>query len=266
LQLSDSLDVGDAASETAHRYQVSGETWTGLTAAAYDKYEQGNPYTLTDNGRSYTNATQFTLKIDPANDGVRLRRRLNRSLANVQQANVTVDGTLIADTPWYFCDLPTPAQTAFADSDFEIPAGMTRGKKQISVRVEHVSAQPVNANNEFHYEAYSYVRHTLPPPALEPPEPPLDFQATALSGSEIAVNWGLSAQSTVDKVVLERRVDDAKDFAPLAELRAGATNHVDRAVKQFTACTYRARTANTAGTSDWVETRTVNLMPDLPNL
>jgi hypothetical protein len=69
--------------------------------------------------------------------------------------------------------LPAPIQTAFADTDFEIPAAYTKGKKQISITVEHVNAikvVPAPANdpakaaappqadgcNEYYYWVYCY--------------------------------------------------------------------------------------------------------------
>ena len=140
LRLTDELDVGDAHSEKAHQYAVSRETWSGRTAAAYDACEQGPPYPLTDHGRAFTGKSRFTIALDPHNQGVKLRRRLNRNLANVQLAKVYVDGVEIADTPWYFCDLPAPRETAFADTDFEIPARYTQGKSRITITVEHVRA------------------------------------------------------------------------------------------------------------------------------
>ena len=140
LRLTDELDVGDAASEKAHQYAVTGEIWSGRTESAYDACEQGPPYPVTDHGRAFSGKSTFTIKLDPGNQGVKLRRRLNRNLANVQLAKVYVDEREIPDTPWYFCDLPAPAQTAFADTDFEIPATYTRGKSRISITVEHVKA------------------------------------------------------------------------------------------------------------------------------
>lgn len=181
LALTDELNVGDPASEQAHAYHVDGETWFGQTQAAYDAYEQGNPYPTTDDGRAFTNASRFTVKIDPGNKGVRLRRRLNRNLANIQQATVTVDGKPIPDTPWYFCDLPTPSQTAFADTDFEIPVAYTGGKKELTIQVKHVRAEPANANNEYRYQVYCYGRKPLPPPPIEPPSPPDQLRGSGQS-------------------------------------------------------------------------------------
>ena len=173
LHLTDELDVGDARSEQTHHYAVTKETWSGQTASAYDACEQGVPYPATDGGRAFIGSSKFTVKLDRHNQGVKLRRRLNRNLANVQQAKVCVDGKEIPDAPWYFCDLPAPTQTAFADTDFEIPAAYTKGKQQISITVEHVNAikvvpapadVPVKAAappqadgcNEYYYWVYCY--------------------------------------------------------------------------------------------------------------
>ena len=174
LCLTDELDVADAASEKAHQYAVTRPTWSGETTSAYQTCEQGIPYPVTDRGRAFVGASTFTVKIDPNNEGVKLRRRLNRHLANVQEAKVSVDGREIRDTPWYFCDLPAPPQAAFADTDFEIPAAYTKGKQRISITVEHVkainAATPAQAAgdlqtlgcNEYYYWVYSYGPTPLP--------------------------------------------------------------------------------------------------------
>jgi len=175
LCLTDELDIADAASEKAHHYAVTRQTWSGETSSAYQTLEQGVPYPVTDRGRAFVGASTFTVKINPDNEGVKLRRRLNRNLANVQEAKVSVDGREISDTPWYFCDLPAPPEAAFADTDFEIPATYTKGKEQISITVEHMQAlnatppvkEPAEAlqvpgNNEYHYWVYSYRPTPLP--------------------------------------------------------------------------------------------------------
>jgi hypothetical protein len=65
-------------------------------------------------------------------------------------------------------------QTAFADTDFEIPAAYTKGKQQIVVTIEHVKAirtrpapgaakpagaadvAPADSSNEYYYWVYCY--------------------------------------------------------------------------------------------------------------
>lgn len=161
LKLTDEIDVGKTASELVHACTISGETLSTTTVSSYDKFEQGDPYPTTDDGRAFNGASRFTVKIDPNNEGIKLRRRANRNLSNVQQANVFVDGVLIPDTPWYICDLPAPAQTAFVDTDFEIPARYTKGKDHVVVRVEHVTGQKADSNNEYYYWVYSYGKTRL---------------------------------------------------------------------------------------------------------
>lgn len=95
---------------------------------------------------------------DPANEGVKVRRRVNRHMANVQKANVYIDGRIIPDAPWYVCDLPVPGEMAFRDSDYEIPAKYAKGKTSITIKLEHVEAQPANSNNEYYYWVHCYGR------------------------------------------------------------------------------------------------------------
>ena len=128
------------------------------------------------------------MKIDPDNEGVKLRRRTNRNVSNVQQANVYVDGVMIPDTPWYLCDLPAPVETAFADTDFEIPAAYTRGKHQITVRVEHVAGQSLDGNNEYYYWVYSYGLSRFS--AMRPEAPEITARSTS-DGRGIELDWSL---------------------------------------------------------------------------
>jgi hypothetical protein len=173
LKLTDEFDVGKAASERAHAYAITGQSWTGtdtgqmhLESSSYDKCEQGDPYPTTDDGKAFNGSSCFTVKIDPRNEGIKLRRRVNRNISNVQEANVYVDGALIPDAPWYFCDLPAPLDTAFADTDYEIPAAYTKGKERVTIRVAHVSGQKVNSTNEYYYWVYCYGKT---PVSSEPP-------------------------------------------------------------------------------------------------
>ena len=162
LKLTDTLDIGDEKSEKAHRCAVDGLTWSGTTTSCYDRYEQQPPgATTTDTGRAFNKTSKFVVKLDPANAGVKIRRRANRHLANVQKAKVYVDGRIIPDALWYVCDLPVPDEVAFRDSDYEIPAKYTKGKTLITVKLEHIEAQPANTNNEYHYWGYCYGRTSL---------------------------------------------------------------------------------------------------------
>jgi hypothetical protein len=181
-------------------------------------------------------------------------------LANVQQATVSVDGTPIPDAPWYFCDLPTTTKTAFADTDFEIPAAYTRGKKEVTIQIQHVKGEPANANNEHHYQVYCYGHKPLAPPPLERPFPPGQLLAVAGGGS-IQLSWLASPESPAERYALERRGPDDKDFVPLAEINGGEREYGDRAVTPLRTYVYRMRAANARGTSEAVETGPVVALP-----
>jgi hypothetical protein len=167
LKLTDELDVGKTRSEKAHQYQVTEKTWDFIggwaTTSSYDRMEfTPRVPTLTDDGYAFKGFSQFTVKIDPDNEGVKIRRRINRHRSNVQRTDVYVDGKLIADAPWYVCDLPATPETAFRDTDYEIPAAYTKGKNQITIKLQHVVGQDYDCTNELYYWIFSYGRTTLP--------------------------------------------------------------------------------------------------------
>ena len=192
LHQTDELIVGDTKSENAHRY-VSPDA-----SAPYEitsRYEWG-PDTLqgkeifpaeTDRGRTTKTASEFTLKIDPANLGVMLRRKLDYSFPN-QRAEVSVDGKP-ADI-WYLAGSNTDifsnpsgelgttqhvVQTSnrrFRDDEFLLPLALTRGKKSIRVKVKFTpveralypgAAIPDLAWSEMRYTAWSYVMPAFKP-------------------------------------------------------------------------------------------------------
>ncbi len=159
LKLTDEFDVGKAESEKAYQYAVTGEKWSGVTAGSYDRMEYSpREATTTDDGRAFDGTSEFTVKIDPANEGVKIRRRVNRNRSHVQLTDVYVDGQLLADAPWYVCDLAAEPEAAFRDSDYEIPAAYTRGKDRITIRLQHVAGQVDDSTNEYYYWIYCYGR------------------------------------------------------------------------------------------------------------
>ncbi len=102
-----------------------------------------------DDGRAFTGSSTFTMKLDPANEGAVLQRRLDFSIPD-QKATVYVDGELAGT--WF--DRGTDA--TFRDHSFVIPAALTRGKASVSIRV---AFEPEGLDwNEFYYWAYSRVR------------------------------------------------------------------------------------------------------------
>lgn len=194
LVQTDELIVGDDVSERRHAY-ASPEA-----SAAYEitsRYEWG-PDTLegreiypaeTDRGRTTKTASEFTLRIDPHNCGVMLRRKLDYSFPN-QRAEVFVadSGTgqpeWKAAGIWYLAGSNTSvfsnpsgetgatqhvvqvSNRRFRDDEFLLPLALTRGRKAIRIRVQFTPvarplfpghALPELAWSEMRYTAYSFV-------------------------------------------------------------------------------------------------------------
>jgi hypothetical protein len=192
----DELKVGDKASETAHGY---------FSPQASEPYEITSRYELgpdtirtaeketvvypahSDTGRKMTGSSEFTLKIDPKNAGVMLRRKLDYSFPN-QRAEVFVAGDEASDWKpagiWYLagsntCVYSDPkgelgetqhivvtSNRQFRDDEFLLPVELTKGRSKIRVRVKFT---PVNrplfpghpmaelAWSEIRYDAYCFV-------------------------------------------------------------------------------------------------------------
>jgi hypothetical protein len=194
LVRTDQLQIGDAASEKAHDYQ------SPEASAPYEitsRYETGVDTfqgqviypALTDKGRKTSGTSEFTLKIDPKNLGVMLRRKLDYQYPN-QRAEVFVADANAAKPDWkpagiwylagantYVSSEPEKELGAvehnvhtsnrrFRDDEFLLPKALTAGRSAIRVRVKFT---PVHrplfpgypeselAWSEIRYDAYSYV-------------------------------------------------------------------------------------------------------------
>ncbi|WP_394828584.1 DUF2961 domain-containing protein [Pendulispora albinea] len=108
------------------------------------------PGSYQDAGRAHKGASTFTVKLDPANDGVVLQRRLDLHVPN-QVADVYIDGTLAGT----WSDRGEDQTTSWRDNFFQVPRALTQGKSAIDVRVRFKSS--ANDYNEFFYWIYSRV-------------------------------------------------------------------------------------------------------------
>lgn len=199
LMKTDELAVGDEASERAHGYRSPD------ASAPYEiksRYEWGPdslngkeiyPETV-DHGRSTKTSSEFVLRVDPANVGVMLRRKLDYAFPN-QRAEVFVAPGKKGDRnwkpagTWYLagsntCVYSDPrdegkagelgatrhvVQTSnrrFRDDEFLLPRALTRKQRFIRVRIKFVPSnvplfpgQPVADEqwSEIRYTAYSFV-------------------------------------------------------------------------------------------------------------
>ena len=98
---------------------------------------------INDDGRAFRGSSQFTAKIDPANNGVRITRRLDSGIAG-QVAKVTVDGKEIG--AW---EEVKSTAGQWLDLSIEVPAEVTKGKQSVTVKTEY--AKKENDFNEFRY-------------------------------------------------------------------------------------------------------------------
>lgn len=157
LALTDAVDVGIPGSEKAHDYVIEGQSWAGSLRSAYDGYEKNvEAGSFLEEGRAFNGKSAFTVAVDPTNEGVRLRRLLSRLGNGVQTAEVWVDGVKV-DRPWHvvFSSSATENQ-AWVDSDFEIPASLTRKKSKLRIEIKHLSSTKGEIN-EFHYWVWCHM-------------------------------------------------------------------------------------------------------------
>ncbi len=146
LALSDRLNVGNAASKRAHHFVVTGQDWSGTRTYAFEGTAEAKKITAT--GLGYSGYSQFTMAISPGNQGVDLRRMYDQGIAS-QQAGVFVDGHVVGT--WYVAG--RNIYRRWSESDFMIPAGYTRGKHSIVVRLRYISGS--RYFTEYKYWAYS---------------------------------------------------------------------------------------------------------------
>ena len=192
LVKTDELKVGDADSEAAHRYASpqasepyeinSRYEWGPDSAGKVEFY----PAHL-DHGRKTTGASEFTVKIDPQNIGVMLRRKLDYALLNQRAAVFIADENGKDWKPagaWYLagsntCVYSNPkgelgatehnVQTSnrrFRDDEFLVPRDLTAGRGAIRVQVKFTPVKiplfpgrPLDeqAWSEIRYDAYCYI-------------------------------------------------------------------------------------------------------------
>lgn len=163
LVQSDAVRLGDPVGVQKHALTTSGVTWEGESDSSNDTYETGPNY-----GRSggaimaFTGEQRFRIAIKPANEGVTLRRTVDRNRIRMQIAELTVDGTVLGQR--WITNFPMNPETlqnnAWADTDIFLPASLTRGKSELSISVRCIgSSDPKQGINALRYTAFC---HTPP--------------------------------------------------------------------------------------------------------
>jgi hypothetical protein len=149
MTLTDTLEVGELESEAAHDYQAPDSSPWQLTSAMEGELDH-EP--ITAKGRTLSAASEFTVRIQPENHGVLLRRRSDQAHAR-QLAAVHVDGRKVVERNWLYAD--SNGNFRWVEDQFLIPAHYTSGKKSLRIRIEPIAVDSKPVWNESRYVAFS---------------------------------------------------------------------------------------------------------------
>lgn len=122
----DELEVGDRDSEAAHRYE-SEDVEAGVLESRFEG--PAGEDLLRDAGRTLAGGSAFRMDAGTPSVGLRLRRLYDQALP--QDAEVWVDGQLVGR--WYTA--ATNEHRRWAESDFLLPASLTRGKASLRIEI-----------------------------------------------------------------------------------------------------------------------------------
>ena len=152
IRQTDFIDVGNGTSEATHKYQAS-QSGSVVSIEAYPEGEDFETL-LKDDGR-YHRKGEITFKVcvDPDNQGVRLRRRIDQSVP-CQKAQVYIDGQYAGC--WYYGYLNEFLR--WFDSDFEIHPDFTRGRNSLDVKLVIESNEKTDRDvfTDFTYTVFCY--------------------------------------------------------------------------------------------------------------
>lgn len=127
LTETDHVVIGDPASEAAHGLASAGRSDVALTSAFRG---DASDTAVTASGMTAT-TTRLTVAVDPANEGVRLRRLADIG-AGAQVARVSVDGAFAG--VWHTTEVnPT---LRWAELELELPAALTAGRAQLTIDID----------------------------------------------------------------------------------------------------------------------------------
>lgn len=205
-RVTDTVDVGNAASEKAHSYRGSGQpvTLTGTFEGAHDNEP------VTQDVVNSTAPSAFTVAVDRHNVGVTLRRTSDQA-ASYQTATVTVNGR--AAGTWL-----QPLGNAthrWLDDTFQIDPAIAAGQRRLTITLTPAQGSP--AWSAASYQAISLVRPTVDRRA---PSAIRDLVAVGTPGNSNRLSW---TPATDDVAVHHYEVyaSTVKGFAPSLANRVG---------------------------------------------
>jgi hypothetical protein len=128
FSLTDSIDIGNIASESAHQFKIYGQSsLLSINSSFEGSFDK---IILNQNGRVIKDSVEFMAKIQAKNKGVRLLRTFDYSFKN-QTADIFVNDKLVGT--WLIAG-SNPIQQ-FRDDYFTIPAIFTQNESQIKVKI-----------------------------------------------------------------------------------------------------------------------------------
>ena len=130
-----SVDVGVPASEAAAGFSVNGVAPVIALMSTFEGPDVRTP--IQDEGRAGTEVATFRLSVDPANEGVTLRR-MSDQRGGAQAAAVTVDG----QPAGVWRQPSTNSQQRWLDDDFSLSPSLTTGKSTVVVAVAPLAGSP----------------------------------------------------------------------------------------------------------------------------
>ena len=143
MTLADTLDVGDATDEAAHRYAATPAAAVRSLTSRFEAMHGASD--MTDRGRDVTGRSRFTLAAPTGHGALRLRRLYDQT--QTQDADVFVNGQPAGR--WYTA--ATNATRRWADADFILPVSLTRGLSTLDIEVRAIGG----AWTEFRYELWA---------------------------------------------------------------------------------------------------------------
>jgi hypothetical protein len=132
----DSLTVGNTASEQAHDYTSANPGAVTSLTASYEGND-GTQVMITNTLRATTAPVTFTMAVDPVNQGVILQRTSDQDIA-FQSADIAVDGT---DLGQWLQPLGNTSHR-WLDDQYTLPASVTSGQSQITITITPTAGSP----------------------------------------------------------------------------------------------------------------------------
>lgn len=148
MSVTDFIDVGNPGSEKLHGYKATQSEPTGpITARPEGEFFDTAE---TQDGRRHTGGEiTFTVAVNPQNNGVRLRRRLDQAGA-AQAAEVYVDGDYAGRWTYTMQN----EHLRWFDSDFDLSAERTHGKPTLEIKLVVANGPGFGPFTDFEYEVY----------------------------------------------------------------------------------------------------------------